>query len=122
MRAFIYDRHATFLTAILDIRLDRCRGYAESRGWEVAGIWLDLGDHALSDDHRPQFDAMCRDLEASAGPTVCLVDDFARLTRDASRNSVMRRRIAQAGSHCETSDGESDTAEHKQRGRLCTPH
>lgn len=68
VRAFIYDRHATFLTAILDIRLDRCRGYAESRGWEVAGIWLDLGDHALSDDHRPQFDAMCRDLEASMRP------------------------------------------------------
>ena len=120
-RAFIYDRHATTSTVILDIRLDRCRAYAESRGWEIAGTWLDLGDNALG-DHRPQFDALCVAMDRAAGPIVCLVDDWDRLTRDAGQSSVMRHRIGQAGGHTITADGESDAPAEKARGRLCTPH
>ncbi|HZX40012.1 MAG TPA: recombinase family protein [Streptomyces sp.] len=107
MRAFIYDRHATTSTVILDIRLDRCRSYAESCGWEVAGIWLDLGDNALG-QHRPQFSSLCVAMDAATGPIVCLVDDWDRLARDASQSAVMRRRIGQADGHCETAEGESD--------------
>ncbi|WP_326648369.1 MULTISPECIES: recombinase family protein [unclassified Streptomyces] len=120
-RAFIYDRHATTSTVILDIRLDRCRAYAESRGWDVAGIWLDLGDHALS-HHRPQFDALCVAMDRAPGRIVCLVDGWDRLTRDASQSSVMRHRVGQTGGHCVTAEGESDAPAEKQRGRLCTPH
>jgi hypothetical protein len=43
---------ASPIPVILDIRLARCRAYAESRGWEIAGIWLDLGDHALGQHRR----------------------------------------------------------------------
>jgi len=121
IRAFIYDRHATTSTVILDIRLDRCRAYAESQGWEVAGTWLDLGDHALG-DHRPQFDALCVAMDRDPGPIVCLVEDWDRIARDASQSSVMRHRVAQAGGHCVTADGESDAPAEKARGRLCTPH
>ncbi|WP_309239233.1 recombinase family protein [Streptomyces lunaelactis] len=120
-RAFIYDRHATTSTVILDIRLDRCRAYAESRGWEVAGIWLDLGDHALS-HYRPQFGALCVAMDAATGPIVCLVDDWDRLTRDASQSSVMRHRVAHTGGHCVTAEGESDESAEKERARLRTPH
>lgn len=120
-RAFIYDRHATSSTAILDIRLDRCRAYAESQGWELAGIWIDLGDNALS-DHRPEFHALCLAMRAEPGPAVCLVDDWDRIARDASISATMRRRVGQAGGHCETVGGESDAPEEKARGRLCTPH
>lgn len=120
-RAFVYDRHATTSTIMLDIRLDRCRAYAKSRGWDVAGIWLDLGDHALG-HYRPQFEALFVAMDNNPGHIVCLVDDWHRLTRDASQSSVMRRRIAQAGGHCETAGGESDEPSEKARGRLCTPH
>lgn len=121
VRAFIYDRHATTSTVILDIRLDRCRAYAESRGWEVAGIWLDLGDYALG-HQRPQFDGLCVAMGLETGPVICLVDDWDRLTRDASQSAVMRRRIGQAGGHCVTVGGESDAPAEKARERLCTPH
>jgi hypothetical protein len=87
----------------------------------VAGIWLDLGDYALG-NRRPQFDALCVAMERAPGPIVCLVDDWDRLTRDASQSAVMRHRIGQAGGHCETAEGESDTPAEKARGRLCTPH
>lgn len=120
VRAFIYDRHATTTTTILDIRLDRCRAYAESRGWDVAGIWLDLGDHALS-DCRPQFNALVVAMDRTPGPVVCLVDDWDRIARDGSLSSVMRHRVGQAGGHCETVEGESDTPAERTRGRLCTP-
>ncbi|MDQ0942371.1 recombinase family protein [Streptomyces sp. V1I1] len=120
-RAFIYDRHATASTVILDIRLDRCRAYAESRGWEIAGIWLDLGDHALS-HYRPQFEALCVAMDGTPGPVACLIDDWDRLTRDTARGAAMRRRVEQAGGHCETAEGENDSAAEKARGRLRTPH
>ncbi|MET7617126.1 recombinase family protein [Streptomyces sp. NPDC005408] len=118
--AFIYDRHATTSTAILGIRLDRCRAYAQSRGWEIAGIWLDLGDHALG-HYRPQFEALCVAMDTATDPAVCLVDNWDRLTRNAAQSADMRRRIGHAGGHCETAEGESDSTAEEARGRLCTP-
>lgn len=121
LRAFIYDRHVTTSTVILDIRLDRCRAYAESNGWEIAGTWLDVGDDALG-NHRPQFDGLCAAMSLEPGPVVCLVDGWDRFTRDASQSAVMRHRVGQAGGHCVTAGGESDAPAEKARGRLCTPH
>lgn len=106
-RAFLYDRHATTITAALDIRLARCRAYAEQRGWEIVGTWVDLGDHALADS-RPQFSALCRAMRATPGPVVCLVDDFDRLNRAAGHRAVMRRRVATAGGHCAAASGAPD--------------
>lgn len=107
VRAFIYDRHATTTTVILDIRLDRCRAYAESRGWDIAGVWVDLGNHALG-SYRPQLKGLCAAMELESGPVLCLVDDWDRFSRDGSHSAVMRNRITQAGGHCETVDGETD--------------
>ncbi|SCD75783.1 Resolvase, N terminal domain [Streptomyces sp. DpondAA-D4] len=121
-RVYVYDRHATVLTTVLDIRIDRCRAYAQSHGWDLAGIWLDLGDNALTNDRRPQFDAMCRALENDTGPTVCLVDGFDRLTRDVEQRNAMQFRVAQAGSHCETAGGESDAPAESRRRSLRAPH
>ncbi|MFI9582344.1 hypothetical protein ACIHCQ_10960 [Streptomyces sp. NPDC052236] len=70
MCAFIYDRHAPTSTVILDIRLNRCRAYAQSRSWEIAGTWLDLGNCALG-HHRP--DDLCAAMRLETGPVVCLV-------------------------------------------------
>ncbi|MFI2351997.1 hypothetical protein ACH492_34355 [Streptomyces sp. NPDC019443] len=53
---------------------------------------------------------------------MCLVDDWDHLSRDASHSAVMRRRIGQAGGHCETAEGESDEPAENARGRLRTPH
>ncbi|MEU9702335.1 recombinase family protein [Streptomyces sp. NPDC047981] len=115
-RAFLYDRHATSITAALDIRLARCRTFAEQQGWEIAGTWIDLGDHALS-DARPQFGALCRAMAATPGPVVCLVDDFDRLNRAAGHRAVMRRRVGSAGGYCATASGEFDRADPAQRHR-----
>lgn len=120
-RAFIYDRHATVTTTILDIRLDRCRAYALSRGWEIAGMWLDLGDNALG-DYRPQFTALCLAMQETRGPVVCLVDGWDRLSRDPSHSRVMRTSVRLAGGHCETPEGETDREDEQARGRLVTPH
>ncbi|MCT4356550.1 recombinase family protein [Streptomyces sp. Je 1-79] len=109
-RAFLYDRHATTITAALDIRLARCRAYAEQQGWEIAGTWVDLGDHALS-DARPQFSALCRAMAATPGPVVCLVDDLDRLNRSAGHRAVMRRRVGSAGGYCATASGGTDRAD-----------
>jgi DNA invertase Pin-like site-specific DNA recombinase len=121
VRAFIYDRHATQSTAVLEERLERCRAYAQAQGWEVAGVWCDLGDNALG-IRRPQFDALLVAMDKARGPVVCLVDNWDRLTRDASASSVMRRRVSLRGGHCETAEGESDTADEMARGRLSAPH
>lgn len=114
MRAFLYDRHATTITAALDIRLDRCRAYAEQQGWQIAGIWIDLGDHALA-DARPQFSALCRVMAATPGPVVCLVHDFDRLNRAAGHRAVMRRRIATAGGCCAAASGDPDLVDRLAR-------
>lgn len=120
-QAFIYDRYATTTTTILDIRLDRCRAYASSRGWEIVGTWLDLGDHALG-DYRPQFTALCLALQETRGPVVCLVDGWDRLSRDLAHRRSMRTSVRLAGGHCETVEGETDREDEKARSRLGTPH
>ncbi|MFG2643757.1 recombinase family protein [Streptomyces sp. NPDC048370] len=106
-RAFLYDRHATAITVALDLRLARCRAYAEQRGWEIVGTWIDLGDHALAET-RPQFSALCRAMAATPNPVVCLVDDFDRLNRAAGHRAVMRRRVVMAGGYCVTPCGDTD--------------
>ncbi|MDJ0340751.1 recombinase family protein [Streptomyces sp. H10-C2] len=108
--AFFYDRHATPSTGILQVRLEACREYAAELRYEVAGEWIDRGDDALSDDRRPQFDAM---LDALAGASVdrtvlCLINGWDRLSRDPGRCGHFRYRIHMAGGWTETTTGEDD--------------
>ncbi|WP_327686616.1 recombinase family protein [Streptomyces sp. NBC_00467] len=119
-RAFIYDRHATATTTILDIRLDRCRAYAISQGWDIAGMWLDLGDHALG-HHRPQFHALCMAMQETHGPAICLVDDWDRLTRDPAHGAAMRDRVRLAGGHCETAQGETNRSNERAHCPVVSP-
>ncbi|MGW0553237.1 hypothetical protein ACWDZ6_03315 [Streptomyces sp. NPDC002926] len=60
--------------------------------------------------------------DRALGPIVCLVDDWDRLTRDASQSEVMRYRAGQAVGYCVTAESENDDPAEKARGRLRTPH
>ncbi|MEV8396029.1 MULTISPECIES: hypothetical protein [unclassified Streptomyces] len=106
---FIYDRHATEHRAPLDLRLAGCRNWAALRDWEIAGIWLDLGDNALTDGHRPQFNGLCGAMETYAGTreVLCLVHTWERLTRTDALPDYQRR-VAAAGGYTATCLGEDD--------------
>jgi DNA invertase Pin-like site-specific DNA recombinase len=115
---FIYDRHATANKVILQLRLEACAQYAEARGWEIGGWFLDTGDDALTDHRRPSFEAMlntCRSADAEI-PRVVLVHDWDRLTRDGWQRRIFARRVTLAGGWVETIAGESTKDD--QRGRL----
>ncbi|MEV8391890.1 MULTISPECIES: hypothetical protein [unclassified Streptomyces] len=106
---FIYDRHATDHRAPLDLRLDGCRNWAGLNGWELAGIWFDLGDNALTDGHRPQFNGLCGAMETYAGAreVLCLVHTWERLTRTDALPAYQRR-VAAAGGYTATCLGDDD--------------
>lgn len=109
--AFVYDRRFTPTVAILGLRLETCREYAAELGWEIAGEWVDVDDHALSDEVRPQFGLMLTAMRAAAdtGRTVvCLLNEWDRLSRDANRQAAFCYRIRRAGGYTATQLGESD--------------
>lgn len=112
--AFIYDRRFTPTTAILQLRLDACREVAAKAGWEVAGVWVDTADHAMTDDRRPQLDAL---LDAMAAATrdgrraVCLVHGWDRLSRTPGYQAAVMHRVHAAGGWTETVGGEHDRAQ-----------
>ncbi len=122
--AFIYDRHATDNTVILEQRLEACVRYAAAQGWNLGGRWVDKGDYALTDDHRPEFDALLRAMRAasSAQPRVCLVHDWHRLSRGLVARGLMTRRVLVLSRDVwvETCGGEMRSADgqYRQRGRL----
>jgi DNA invertase Pin-like site-specific DNA recombinase len=109
--AFVYDRHASPTPGVLTLRLDLCRLRANEQGWEVAGEWVDRGDAALSDGHRPEFDRMLaamREASRSGRTVLCLVADWYRLSRDTATERGFRARIATAGGYTATGAGEDD--------------
>lgn len=116
--AFIYDRHATLTTAALDERIALCRRYAVEHGWVVAGTWVDLGDDALRNWPRPKWDAMTVAIGQAAAPAVCLVESWARISRERDRSAILRLAVHQAGGHCVTTAGENDLE--LRRGTITT--
>ncbi|MCQ4082229.1 recombinase family protein [Streptomyces sp. RB6PN25] len=119
--AFIYDRHATPTQAIMLLRVGACRQYAEERGWEIAGEWVDCGNDALTDDHRPEFDRMLANLLGShrgGRTTVCVVCDWDRLSRDPEQRQKFARQVTCAGGWIETIAGETSKRADRQRGLL----
>ncbi len=107
--AFVYDRNVTKTPGVLDQRVAECCAYAHRRGWQVAGVWIDHGDDALTTE-RPEFTALVTKLRALApcGPVICLVHTWQRLAYDGHRRLALQQRIAQAGGHCATAFGEND--------------
>lgn len=111
--AFIYDRKTSDIAAsegILRLRLEACREWAQTQGWEEAGEWIDYGDDALSVDQRPQLDSLLFVMRAHAvqRPVVCLVHDWTRLANIPGWQIALRRRVSKAGGWCETAVGDSD--------------
>ncbi|MEU6172106.1 recombinase family protein [Streptantibioticus parmotrematis] len=105
---FVYDRHATTATGMLQARMDACTAYLETKGWTGGGRWLDVGDDALSDDRRPAFDAMLRTIEAAGTGVarVVLVPDRDRLSRNPAACGLLTRRVLLLGAWVETTLGE----------------
>ncbi|OKI00427.1 hypothetical protein A6A06_24035 [Streptomyces sp. CB02923] len=107
--AFIYDRSATRSHSLLDLRLIGCQNYAARWGWEVAGTWVDFGDHAI-DIQRPQFGELLDAMRTQAGrrKVICLVHNWGRLAQDGDVCLRQQQRVAQAGGCTATTFDESD--------------
>ncbi|MFK8848806.1 recombinase family protein [Streptomyces sp. Ac-502] len=110
---FIYDRNATRSSAILDLRLSGCVNYADRHGWQIAGLWVDRGDNALSTT-RPQFSALVESMGAQAGrrATICLVHHWCRLAHDDALRRTLQQRVARARGCTATTFGDSDEQAH----------
>jgi hypothetical protein len=121
--AFIYDRHATEDSTVLEMRLKACAKYVSSQGWGFGGWWVDKGDDALTNDRRPAFDILLRALQAtgSSYPRVCLVHDFERLSRDDQTRRLFARRVLLAGGWVETTSGETTKPGDRHHGLITTP-
>ena len=111
--AFIYDRQTSPTPGVLVIRLETCRLWARTAGWEVAGEWVEQGDRALYDDERPAFDSMRATMPDATGAgwqPVCLVSDWHRLSRDNEVELAFRAQVHTMGGYTATAAGEDDRA------------
>lgn len=109
--AFVYDRHASPTEAVLQLRLEYCKLRATEVGWDVAGQFIDRGDDALGDDHRPAFDRMLgamREQAKTGRQVVCLVSDWYRLSRLPEPEAEFRARVTTVGGFTATAVGEDD--------------
>ncbi|MEU1624294.1 recombinase family protein [Streptomyces sp. NPDC020096] len=120
--AFIYDRNATANKGALQIRLAACARYAAGNKFEIGGWFLDTGDEALTNDHRPAFEALLNTLRAAATgrPCVCLVYDWERISREEAACGLFTGKVLQRGGWVETCFGEKRTPDGRyvQVGRL----
>ncbi|MFD8263115.1 recombinase family protein [Streptomyces griseoluteus] len=106
--AFVYDRCLTANRSVLDLRLAVCTEYLAERGWTVGGRFVDFGDHALTDVHRPAFDEMLRAMvEASGRERVCLLHDWGRLSHTAGDRRGLASAVLGVGAWLSTVDGDS---------------
>lgn len=110
--AFVYDRCASRSHSHLDMRLIGCDAYADRRGWVLAGRWLDLGDHALSEG-RPQLAALIENMRETRRPALCLIHNWGRLAVDNEQRLLIQQRIARAGGSVVTTFDESDILAHR---------
>ncbi|MFB6983985.1 hypothetical protein [Streptomyces scopuliridis] len=117
---FIYDRHAIpHARGTLDLRLEGCQNWAAERNWEIAGRWVDLGDDALTDTHRPRFGELCTFMAELTGErtAICLVHNWTRLTRTGDR-AEYQHKVRQAGGYTATTFGEDDQLLRTEREAL----
>jgi DNA invertase Pin-like site-specific DNA recombinase len=109
--AFIYDRHASPNRDALTARIEAAQAYARRRGWVLGGLFVDIGDDALSATERPAFDRLCNYLHnnrAVGVEMVCLVREWDRLSRYPEGRTRLRNRVTMAGGWTATADGQDD--------------
>ncbi|AEW95625.1 MULTISPECIES: recombinase family protein [Streptomycetaceae] len=106
--AFVYDRHLSGPRAQLAVRARTCADYADRRGWEVGGWFVDTGDAALTLNHRPNFERLMRALVGveEGRVRVCLVLDWDRFSSDRAKRDILVRRLVGLGARVETCFGE----------------
>ncbi|MFH8349237.1 hypothetical protein [Streptomyces sp. NPDC018045] len=106
---FIHDRDATRSSAILDLRLSGCVNYADRHGRQIAGLWVDRGDDALSST-RPQFSALVDTMRdpARRRTTICLVHHWCRLAHDDALRHTLQQRVSRARGCTATTFGDAD--------------
>lgn len=108
--AFIYDRPTggstpTAARALMAVRIAACRVWADERGYQLAGSWVEEDDT----DNRPRFEAMLSMLrrQAEHRDVLCLINGWDRLHPVVRQWNVFARRVEQAGGWTETAAGES---------------
>jgi hypothetical protein len=108
--AFIYDRPTggstpTAARALMAVRIAACRVWADERGYQLAGSWVEDDDS----DNRPRFEALLAMLRVHARqrPVLCLINGWPQLHPQARQQNAYARRVEQAGGWTETALGES---------------
>ncbi len=101
MRCVIYARVSTARQAEQNIsipdQIARARKYAEARGFEVVGEYVERGASAR-DDRRPKFQAMIEAATQKQKPfDIILVHSFSRFFRDEVHFELYRRRLEKRG-------------------------
>ena len=91
---------------------ERCRRYAEGKGYSVAHVFTDDGIFGACAD-RPEVSEMLKFLRSkSGGQTHVIIDDVSRLARDTETHLVLRRLIADAGGILEAATADETEAVH----------
>ncbi len=108
-RAFIYDHT---LDSDAELRLAALRDYAEARGYQTVGVWVDKADTAQIDGRgRPHYITMVSQVLGArrlGHEVVVLVEDWDRLSADRVVQRAIRRQIHLCGGRIETAAGEVD--------------
>jgi len=100
-RAFVYCRVSTDEQSqddhySLALQEERCRGYAQQKGWQIAKVRKDVASG--KDAERPGYQELLADVHASAVDVVitCRLDRLSRNVRDVC-NSLQRTSQANVG-------------------------
>ncbi|WP_411820850.1 recombinase family protein [Hyphococcus formosus] len=101
MRCVVYARVSTTRQAEQNIsipdQISRARKYAEARGFEIVGEYVERGASAR-DDRRPKFQAMVEAASQKQKPfDIILVHSFSRFFRDEVHFELYRRRLEKRG-------------------------
>ncbi|MBE7195130.1 MAG: recombinase family protein, partial [Gordonia polyisoprenivorans] len=87
-----------------------CRALADANGWEVSGVYSDNSRSAYQGKRRPEFDRMCRDIEAGVVDIV-LAWHPDRLTRHPIEFEALVTMIERTGVEVRTvTTGQFDLA------------
>ena len=102
-RAAIYARVAMADPTRLADQEARCRRHAAARGWEVVGVWRDVGGGWRG--RRPGLASLRAAIEGGAVDTV-IATQAARLSRDPAAVARLIAEAGEAGASIVTVDGD----------------
>ncbi len=108
-RAAIYARFSSDSQRdeSIDIQLEQCGRYVESRGWEIAGAFCDYALTGTTDD-RPQFQAMMHAAQDGEFDAVVVLKND-RFARNVEVSRKYKRKLREAGVRfVSVREGESD--------------